>query len=336
MSFQLKVKSRTGRDLNTLSLPENATLKDIKEAFHKKCPYNHWINQCQSTFSLTTIIWSWLFIHAICILHKANRYAIFHSSYRKHIAPYRWHSLLILSISVESIPSSLAILIHKQCMCNFSFCYRPTDASFVWCDSINQSIQLSNNQSTDQTITSLLTVCLLNSCLITQLQNIIHLVNISPRRSIQKNVLFSLQIPHYLNSTWQMAQLSISRIWVHKSAGAQCSWSSTLAQSWSTQCSIGYPACFIHKASSMQQNQLIAATLKLLHIGWWCCITSNVNLKLFSFIASLLIPCQSKISSKTPFIIGLLAVQWSLISCIILCSLRRNHTHLSPLWLCWC
>ena len=37
MSFSLRVVSRSGRELATLQLPSDATVKDLKQAFHKKC-----------------------------------------------------------------------------------------------------------------------------------------------------------------------------------------------------------------------------------------------------------------------------------------------------------
>ena len=37
MSLSLRVVSRSGRELATLQLPNDATVKDLKQAFYKKC-----------------------------------------------------------------------------------------------------------------------------------------------------------------------------------------------------------------------------------------------------------------------------------------------------------
>jgi len=37
MSLSLRVVSRSGRELATLQLPSDASVKDLKQAFYKKC-----------------------------------------------------------------------------------------------------------------------------------------------------------------------------------------------------------------------------------------------------------------------------------------------------------
>ena len=37
MTLDLRVVSRSGRELATLQLPESATVKDLKQAFYTKC-----------------------------------------------------------------------------------------------------------------------------------------------------------------------------------------------------------------------------------------------------------------------------------------------------------